>query len=69
MKIYATGVARLLGCTEPEIKALKAGALLHDIGKIGVPDHILNETGKLTAGEFDQMKLHTIVGAQMLGSR
>src|SRR2546429_5731368 len=50
-----------------EIEALKAGALLHDIGKIAVPDYILNKPGKLTAPEFEQMKMHTIVGAKILG--
>ncbi|HEV2707457.1 MAG TPA: HD domain-containing phosphohydrolase [Pyrinomonadaceae bacterium] len=67
VQIYAAGVARLLGCTESEVEALKAGALLHDIGKIAVPDYILNKPGKLTAAEFDKMKLHTIAGAQILG--
>ncbi|MGB7925709.1 MAG: HD domain-containing phosphohydrolase [Pyrinomonadaceae bacterium] len=67
VQIYARGVARLLGCNEAEIEALKAGALLHDIGKIAVPDYILNKPGKLTAAEFEKMKLHTIVGAQILG--
>jgi putative nucleotidyltransferase with HDIG domain len=67
VQIYASGVARLLGCTEAEIEALKAGALLHDIGKIAVPDYILNKPGKLTAAEFDRMKIHTVVGAQILG--
>lgn len=67
VQIYATGVARLLGCTPAEIEALKAGALLHDIGKIAVPDYILNKPGKLTKDEFERMKLHTIVGAQILG--
>ena len=67
VQIYAAGVARLLGCSQTEIEALKAGAVLHDIGKIAVPDHILNKPGKLTAEEFDKMKLHTVVGAQILG--
>ncbi|MDX6443190.1 MAG: hypothetical protein QOH71_264 [Blastocatellia bacterium] len=67
VQIYAAGVARLLGCTDAEIEALKAGALLHDIGKIAVPDYILNKPGKLTAAEFERMKMHTIVGAQILG--
>lgn len=67
VQIYAAGVARLLGCTEDEIEALRAGALLHDIGKISVPDYILNKPGKLTAAEFEKMKMHTIVGAQILG--
>jgi putative nucleotidyltransferase with HDIG domain len=66
VQTYAAGVARLLGCTEADVEALKAGALLHDIGKIAVPDCILNKPGKLTAEEFNQMKLHTVVGAQIL---
>lgn len=67
VQIYSAGVARLLGCNASEIEALKAGALLHDIGKIAVPDYILNKPGKLTADEFEKMKMHTIVGAQILG--
>ncbi|HLG14112.1 MAG TPA: HD domain-containing phosphohydrolase [Blastocatellia bacterium] len=67
VEIYAAGVARLLGCSEIEIEALKAGALLHDIGKIAVPDYILNKPGKLSAAEFEKMKIHTIAGAQILG--
>jgi putative nucleotidyltransferase with HDIG domain len=67
VQIYAAGVARILGCSPEEIEALRAGALLHDIGKIAVPDYILNKPGKLTAPEFEKMKTHTIVGAQILG--
>jgi putative nucleotidyltransferase with HDIG domain len=67
VQIYASGVARLLGGTDEEIEALKAGALLHDIGKIAVPDYIINKPGKLTASEFEKMKLHTVAGAQILG--
>src|SRR5262249_53558644 len=66
VQIYAAGVARLLGCSDAEVDALKAGALLHDIGKIAVPDYILNKPGKLTAAEFEKMKIHTIAGAQIL---
>jgi putative nucleotidyltransferase with HDIG domain len=66
VQIYAAGVARLLDCSEEEIEALKAGALLHDIGKIAVPDYILEKPGKLTAAEFEKMKIHTIAGAQIL---
>jgi putative nucleotidyltransferase with HDIG domain len=66
VQTYAAGVARLLGCNEGDVEALKAGALLHDIGKIAVPDYILNKPGKLTAEEFNRMKLHTVVGAQIL---
>jgi diguanylate cyclase (GGDEF)-like protein/putative nucleotidyltransferase with HDIG domain len=66
VQIYAEGLAHLLGLSESEVKALHAGALLHDIGKIAVPDYILNKPGKLTAAEFDKMKIHTVVGAQIL---
>ncbi|MEO6392451.1 MAG: HD domain-containing phosphohydrolase [Pyrinomonadaceae bacterium] len=67
VQIYAAGVARMLGCNDQEVEALRAGALLHDIGKIAVPDYILNKPGKLTAAEFEKMKMHTIAGAQILG--
>ena len=66
VQIYAEGMARLLNLSELDIKALHAGALLHDIGKIAVPDYIINKPGKLTAFEFDKMKQHTSVGAQIL---
>ncbi|MFN2482233.1 MAG: HD-GYP domain-containing protein, partial [Pyrinomonadaceae bacterium] len=62
VQVYAAGVARLFGCTEADVEALRAGALLHDIGKIAVPDYILNKPGKLTADEFEKMKVHTLVG-------
>jgi diguanylate cyclase (GGDEF)-like protein/putative nucleotidyltransferase with HDIG domain len=66
VQIYSTGLARLFGLSGPEIEALKAGALLHDIGKLAVPDHILNKPGPLTPAEFEKMKVHTIVGAEIL---
>ncbi|HEY9285147.1 MAG TPA: diguanylate cyclase, partial [Pyrinomonadaceae bacterium] len=66
VQIYAEGMGRILGLPSAEIEALKAGALLHDVGKLAVPDHILNKPGKLTPAEFDRMKIHTTVGAQIL---
>jgi len=66
VQVYAAGLARHFGLTDMDIEALKAGALLHDVGKIAVPDYILNKPGKLTAAEFEKMKIHTIVGAQIL---
>ena len=66
VRVYACGLARYFGLSEPEIEALKAGALLHDVGKIAVPDYILTKPGKLTAAEFEKMKIHTIVGAQIM---
>lgn len=66
VQVYAEGVARLLGCSEMEIEALRAGSLLHDLGKLGIPDYILHKPGKLTADEFANMKRHTVIGAQIL---
>lgn len=66
VQIYAAGVARIMGCSLAEVAALKAGSLLHDIGKIAVPDYIINKPGKLNAAEFERMKIHTIAGAQIL---
>jgi diguanylate cyclase (GGDEF)-like protein/putative nucleotidyltransferase with HDIG domain len=65
-QIYAVGMGELLGLNEGEIDALRTGALLHDIGKLGVPDHILNKPGRLTPAEMEKMKIHSIVGASIL---
>ena len=60
-------LARRLNVTDDaEIQALKAAALLHDVGKIGVPEHILNKPGRLTASEFEIMKRHAPMGADIL---
>ncbi len=66
MQIYAAGLGEVLGLSKTDIEALKAGALLHDIGKLAVPAHIVNKPGKLTPVEFEKMKIHTTVGAQIL---
>ncbi len=66
VQIYAEGVGRIFNLPEAEIEALRAGALLHDIGKLAVPDHILNKPGKLTPAEFEKMKIHTTIGARIL---
>src|SRR5215216_2038180 len=67
VQIYAAGMGEVFGLSVNEIAALKAGALLHDIGKLAVPPHILNKPGPLTPAEFEKMKIHTVVGAQILG--
>ena len=67
VQIYAAGMGEVFGLSINEIAALKAGALLHDIGKLAVPPHILNKPGPLTPAEFEKMKIHTVVGAQILG--
>lgn len=65
-QLYATGLGELLGLPEKEIDALRTGALLHDIGKLAVPDHILNKPEKLTAAEMEKTKIHSSVGASIL---
>jgi len=66
MQVYAEGLGKLLHLSDAELAALKAGALLHDVGKLAVPDHILNKPGALTPAEFEKTKIHTIVGAEIL---
>jgi diguanylate cyclase (GGDEF)-like protein/putative nucleotidyltransferase with HDIG domain len=66
LQIYATGLAEFFGLSEPEIEALKVATILHDIGKIAIPDHILNKPGPLSPEEFERMKQHTVVGADIL---
>ena len=67
VQAYALGLARALGVTDdPTLKAIEAAALLHDTGKLAVPEHILNKPGKLNEAEFEQMKRHVDVGADIL---
>ena len=67
VQAYAIGLARALGITdELQLKAIEAAALLHDTGKLAVPEHILNKPGKLTEAEFEKMKRHVDVGADIL---
>ncbi len=64
---HAKAVAKALGVTDDlELKAIEAGSLLHDIGKLVVPDHILNKPGALTRIEYDTMKRHASMGARIL---
>lgn len=65
-QVYAVELGKLLNASSYEIEALRAGALLHDIGKLAVPDYILNKPGKLTAVEFEKMKVHAAVGADIV---
>jgi putative nucleotidyltransferase with HDIG domain len=60
-------LAERLGVTdEAQLQALKAAGLLHDVGKIGIPEHILNKPGRLTPSEFEIMKRHPAIGADIL---
>jgi diguanylate cyclase (GGDEF)-like protein/putative nucleotidyltransferase with HDIG domain len=65
-QIYAVGMGEILGLSAGEIQALNTGALLHDIGKLAVPDHILNKPGRLTPAEMEKTKIHSSVGASIL---
>jgi len=65
-QIYAVGLGTVMGLDESDISALRTGALLHDIGKLAVPDHILNKPGKLTPAEMEKTKIHSSVGASIL---
>jgi putative nucleotidyltransferase with HDIG domain len=66
---YAVGLARELGVKdEALLKAIEAAALLHDMGKLAVPEYILNKPGRLTEAEFEKMKLHATVGAEILSA-
>ena len=66
VRTYAVAVAKQLNLPESEIEALRAAALLHDIGKLAVPEQIINKPGKLTPEEFEKMKVHPLVGAEIL---
>ncbi len=66
VRIYALGVGRVIGMSPTELEALHAAALLHDIGKLAVPDHILSKPGRLTTEEFAKLKVHTLVGAEIV---
>jgi len=65
-QIYASEMGKLFKVGDKEVQALFAGALLHDIGKLAVPEYILNKPGKLTEAEFAKMKIHPTVGGDIL---
>lgn len=66
---YAVGLAKSMGVTDDaQIRAIEAAALLHDMGKLAVPEYILNKPGPLTPAEFEKMKLHASVGADILSA-
>ncbi|HET7208227.1 MAG TPA: diguanylate cyclase [Terriglobales bacterium] len=66
VRVYAVEVAKELKLDPEQQEALQAAALLHDIGKLAVPEHIISKPGKLTAEEFEKMKIHPVVGAEIL---
>jgi diguanylate cyclase (GGDEF)-like protein/putative nucleotidyltransferase with HDIG domain len=66
VRVYALGVGQDFGLQGDDLEALQAAALLHDIGKLAVPEYILSKPGKLTPEEFAKMKVHPIVGAEII---
>src|SRR3989338_2128412 len=62
---YATELAKAIGLPEEETELLRYASPMHDIGKIGIPDRILQKPGKLTPGEWEIMKQHTMIGSRM----
>jgi putative nucleotidyltransferase with HDIG domain len=69
VQVYAVELAKRLGVGEErQLRAIETAALLHDMGKLAIPEHILNKPGKLTDAEFDKMKRHADIGADLLSS-
>ena len=66
VRLYAVELAKELKVSSKEITAIDAAALLHDIGKLAVPEHIISKPGRLTPEEFEKMKIHPVVGAEIL---
>jgi diguanylate cyclase (GGDEF)-like protein/PAS domain S-box-containing protein len=65
---YSLQIARVLGFSDSEQQIVAAAALLHDVGKIGVPDHILRKPGKLTEEDFEAVKMHPSIGAVIVAA-
>jgi diguanylate cyclase (GGDEF)-like protein/putative nucleotidyltransferase with HDIG domain len=68
VQVYAAGLARHLGMSDMDIQGVKTAALLHDIGKLAVPEHILSKPGPLTQEEFQKIKVHPQIGAEIIGT-
>lgn len=66
VQVYALELGKKMGLGNGELQALRAASILHDIGKLAVPEHIISKPGKLTPEEFEKMKIHPIVGAEIL---
>ena len=66
VQAFAAEIGRMMGLGKTELEALRAGALLHDIGKVAVPEYILCKPGRLTPEEFEKMAIHPRVGAEIL---
>jgi diguanylate cyclase (GGDEF)-like protein/putative nucleotidyltransferase with HDIG domain len=65
VQIYSRELSKELGLSQDEERALQAASILHDVGKIAVPDYIISKPGRLSPDEFEKMKIHPIVGAEI----
>ncbi len=68
VQLYATELARELGMSENHVQGVKTAALLHDIGKLAVPEHILSKPGPLTSEEFQKIRAHPKIGADIISA-
>ena len=66
VSLYAAAIARAMGLKETIVENILYASPMHDIGKIGIPDHILLKTGKLNQDEWEIMKQHTVIGSKIL---
>jgi diguanylate cyclase (GGDEF)-like protein/putative nucleotidyltransferase with HDIG domain len=66
VRVYVSEIGATMGLAKDQMQALLTASFLHDIGKLAVPEHIINKPGKLTPEEFEKMKIHPIVGADIL---
>jgi diguanylate cyclase (GGDEF)-like protein/putative nucleotidyltransferase with HDIG domain len=66
VRVYAIELGKRLNLPANDLEALRAAAMLHDIGKLAVPEHIISKPGRLTHEEFEKMKIHPVVGAEIL---
>jgi diguanylate cyclase (GGDEF)-like protein/putative nucleotidyltransferase with HDIG domain len=68
VQVYAAGLAKALGMSDNDIQGVKTAALLHDIGKLAVPEHILSKPGPLTHEEFQKIRIHPQIGAEIISA-
>jgi diguanylate cyclase (GGDEF)-like protein/putative nucleotidyltransferase with HDIG domain len=68
VQVYAAGLAKAVGLSPDEIQGVKTAALLHDIGKLAVPEHILSKPGPLTQEEFQKIRIHPQIGAEIIAA-
>jgi diguanylate cyclase (GGDEF)-like protein/putative nucleotidyltransferase with HDIG domain len=68
VQLYAAGMAKAVGLSQAAIQGVKTAALLHDIGKLAVPEHILSKPGPLTQEEFQKIRIHPEVGAEIIAA-